>query len=242
MTQKQNTYSTKEHIPRLSGIPEEFPFKCYSPTVGDIPSGSPEILVGMDSGISNLAFCSIELIRDVYTGSAIDFKFIDAYYFKSELDKYAYKMDKQLYLAEQYFNLFSHKNVNSLTFEVLSLTSIKNEETLNGVIDAQATTDLIKTVAYLLKHRYNPIPATAIKFCLTGSGKATKYDMRMAAYSWTKEEALLYNDHMADAFACAFYSFIKMMIQDCMEHHIPIPAKFSHMKWNFKNIPSLSCS
>lgn len=242
MTQNPNRYSTKKHIPRQMGIPDEFPLKCYSPTVGDIPSGSPEILIGMDSGVSNTAFCSIEIIRDIGTGAAIDFKFLNAYYFKSELDKYAYKIDKQLYLAEQYFNLFSHKNVNSLTFEVLPLPSTKSQEPLNGVIDAQATTDLIKTVAYLLKHHFNPIPATAIKFALTGTGKAAKDDMCMAAYSWVQNEELLYNDHMADAFACCFYSFMDMMIKDCKTYTLPIPGKFSHMIWNFKNMPLLSYS
>ncbi len=241
MTQNQNRYSTKKHLPRQMGIPDEFPLRCYSPTVGDIPYGSPEILVGMDSGVSNTAFCTLEIIRDTCTGAVTDFKFLDAYYFKSELDQYAYQMDKQLYLAEQYFQLFNKKNVRELTFEVLPLPSTKGQETLNGVLDAQMTTDLIKTVAYILKHHFNPVPAPAIKLCLNGSGNSSKNDMCIAGFSWTKDERLLYNDHMADAFACCFYTFMKMMVRDCITYNLPIPEKFSHMTWNFKNMPLSSC-
>lgn len=219
----------KKHIPRDIGIPLEFPLKCYQPADNDIPPYSPEILVGMDSGISNTAFSYIELIRDEITNAVIDFKYGGTYYFKDELDKFSCKLDKQLYLAEQYYNLFSHQRVSSLTFEVLSLNSVKDEETLKGIIDAQATTTIISTLAYQLGHHFIPVPATAIKFCIAGNGTAVKYDMCMNAYAWTKDEELLYNDHMADAFSCCFYTFVQKLKESCIQHNIPIPKKFSYV-------------
>ena len=176
---EQNTYIYKKHIPREKGIPDQFPLKCYRPAPDDIPPCSPEILVGMDSGISNTAFSYIELIRDRTTNALIDFKYGGTYYFKKVLDGFSCKLDKQIYLAEQYYNLFSHQRVSSLTFEVLSLNCPKNEETLKGILDAQTTTTIISTVAYQLNHHFNPVPATAIKHCLTGKGNASKYDMCM---------------------------------------------------------------
>ena len=219
----------KIHIPRETGIPVEFPLKCYIPDKNDILPCSPEIIVGMDSGISNTAFSYIELIRDNNTNALIDFKYGGTYYFRKELDNYSYKIDKQIYLANQYFDLFSRKNVIKLTFEVLPLNSIKNEEILKGVIDAQATTTLINTLAYQLNHHFTPVPATTIKHFFTGNGNATKYDICMGAYSWTKDEELLYNDHMADAFACAFYSFVQELRKSCISHNVPIPQKFSYV-------------
>lgn len=226
---EQNTYIYKKHIPREKGIPDQFPLKCYQPAPDDIPPCSPEILVGMDSGISNTAFSYIELIRDRTTNALIDFKYGGTYYFKKVLDGFSCKLDKQIYLAEQYYNLFSHQRVSSLTFEVLSLNCPKNEETLKGILDAQTTTTIISTVAYQLNHHFNPVPATAIKHCLTGKGNASKYDMCMESYAWTRDEELLYNDHMADAFACCFCTFIKELKESCAFHSIPIPQRFSYL-------------
>lgn len=230
-----NTYLST-HIPRETGIPTDFPLKCYRPAPNDIPP-CPEILVGMDSGVSNTAFSCIELIRDKNTNAIIDFRYAGAYYFKEELDKFTCQMDRQIYLAKQYYDLFSHRRVRSLTYELLALTSIKNEETLKGVIQAQATTNLINTVAYQLNHPFRPVPATAIKYCLTQNGKATKNDMCIGAYTCTGDEELLHNDHMADAFACCFYAFIRALKESCVCYEIPIPQKFAHMDWNFKTMP-----
>lgn len=220
-------YTIKKHIPRVTGIPMEFPLKCYKPAPNDIPADAPEILVGMDSGISNTAFSCIEVIRDTATNIPIDFKYIGTYYFKDELEEFSCKLDRQIYLVEQYYNLFSHKKVSGLTFEVLSLNCTKDAVKLSGIIDAQATTTLISTIAYQLGHHYNPAPAPAIKRCLTGSGTASKEDMCREAFALTKDEELLHNDHMADAFACCFYTFMKEMKEKCDFYNIPIPQKFS---------------
>lgn len=230
-----NTY-LETHMPRETGIPTDFPLKCYRPAANDIPP-CPEILVGMDSGVSNTAFSCIELIRDKNTNAITDFRYAGAYYFKEELDRFTCQMDRQIYLAKQYFDLFSHRRVHSLTYELLALTSIKNEETLKGVIQAQATTNLINTVAYQLNHPFRPVPATAIKYCLTQNGKATKNDMCIGAYTCTGDEELLHNDHMADAFACCFYAFIRVLKESCACYQLPIPQKFAHMDWNFKTMP-----
>lgn len=230
-------YTVKKHIPREKGIPTEFPLKCYVPEVGDIPTGSPEILVGMDSGIGNTAFSCIELVRDEATNALIDFKYMDTYYFKEEVDAFSCKLDKLMYLAGRYYDLFSHKNVVNLTYEVLTLNSAKNEGTLAGLINAQATTDIINLTAYQLNHSFHPVPATAIKHCMTGNGNALKYDMCMNAYAWTADEKLLYNDHMADAFSCCLYEFVQKLKESCIQHDIPIPKKFSYMGWNYKDMP-----
>lgn len=233
----RNTYTQKKHITREAGIPIESPLKCYKPVYGDIPPCSPEILIGMDSGISNTAFSYIELIRDEMTNALIDFRYGDTYYFKEELDSFSCKLDKLIYLAGRYYDLFSHRNVGSLTYEVLTLNSIKNEDTLKGLIDAQATTDIINLTAYQLNHTFHPVPATSIKYCMTGKGNASKYDMCIEAYAWTKDERLLYNDHMADAFSCCLYAFIHKLRESCIFYDIPIPKKFSYMDWNHKNMP-----
>lgn len=232
------TYTIKKHIPRDIGIPMDFPIKCYQPAPNDIPAGSPEILIGKDSGITNTAFPYIELIRDEITNAVIDFNYCGTYYFKDELDNFSCKIDKQIYLANRYYNLFSRRNVANLTFEVLPLTSAKNEDTLKGVIDAQATTNMINTLAYQLNHPFPPVPATAIKYCMTGTGKASKYDMCMNAFAWTGDEELLYNDHMADAFSCCLYTFIQKLKENCLQNNTPIPKKFSYMGWNYKDLPS----
>lgn len=219
-------YTVKKHIPRETGIPMEFPLKCYQPATNDIPPCSPEILVGMDSGITNTAFSYLELIRDEITNALVDFRYGGTYYFKDELDGFSCKMDKQIYLAGRYFDLFGHRDVASLTFEVLSLNSARNEETLKGIIDAQTTTAIISTLAYQLNHRYNPVPAPALKHCLTGNGNAEKEEMCRCAYAWTKDEELLHNDHMADAFSCCFYSFVQLMKESCDHYNIPMPQRF----------------
>lgn len=229
-------YIVKKHITREKGIPKEFPLKCYQPAPDDISPYSPEILIGMDSGITNTAFSYIELIRDIETTSLIDFKYGGTYYFKEELEDFSFKLDKQIYLASKYFDLFSHKKVGSLTYEVLSLNSAKDEVTLKGIMDAQAMTNMINVLSYQLNHHFNPVPATAIKYCMTGNGNASKYDMCMGAFAWTGDEELLHNDHMADAFACCFYTFIKELKESCIIHNSLIPQKFSYIDWNYKGM------
>ena len=232
------THTTKKHIYREKGIPDTFPLQCYFPSPDDISDDEPSIIIGMDSGVGNTAFAYIELIRDVNTKAIVDFRFADAYYFKEQLDLLSLQKDKQIFLCEQYFKLFAHKRVENLTFELLPLTSIKDESTLKGVIDAQSTTNMITLIAYQLYHSYKPVPATSIKLCLTGKGTASKDEMCEAAYSWTHDERLLSNNHMADAFGCAFYSFIQMVKEDCVYYNTPIPEKFAHMDWNFQTMPS----
>ena len=233
----QNTYIPKKHIPRINGIPAEFPFKCYSPAQTDIPPDKPQIMVGLDSGVGNTAFAYIEIIRDANTKAIIDFTFGDSYYFLEDLDKLAYQKDKQIFLCQQYYELFAHRKVLSMTFERLPLNSIKEADILKNVIDAQETTTLLTTVAYALNHYYNPVPVTSIKYCLTGNGRASKQEMCQSAYALTNDKQLLDNDHLADAFACCFYSFIQELKKDCSYNKIPIPQKFTHMDWNFKTMP-----
>ena len=60
--------------------------------------------------------------------------------------------------------------------------------------------------AYILNHPYRPVPATSIKKCLTGNGKAEKEEICNAAFTLTQDGRLLTNDHMADAFADCFVS------------------------------------
>ena len=82
------------------------------------------------------------------------------------------------------------------------------------------------------------MPAKSIKYCLTGKGDASKYDMCMAAYARTKDEGLLYNDHKADTFAMYLYSFVQELKKSCIYYQIPIPQKFSNMDWNYKDMQS----
>lgn len=236
---QKNIYTPKKKIERESGLPSIFPFKCYYPAKA-IPADEPDILVGMDSGVSNTAFAYVELIRDTETGAVIDFKFGDAYYFLDELNTFVFQMDKQLYLAEQYFNLFGQKRVLSLTYELLSLHSTKDATTLKCLIDTQGTTDIIRTLAYILNHYYIPVPAKSIKYCFTGNGEADKTAMSQTAYKMTGDERLLVNNHMADAFAMCFYAFIQKVKEDCTYRSTPIPEKYAYMDWNFKSLLSTS--
>lgn len=228
----------KKNIERVKGIPDSCPLQCYFPTPEDIPISSPLVMVGMDSGVSNTAFAYIELVQGKQTKGIVDFKFGDAYYFKDDLDLYSLQKDKQFFLCQQYYQLFSHKLVESLSFELLPLTTIKDYDTLKGVLDAQSTTDMISTVAFQLRHYYTPIPPTSVKYCLTGNGKATKEEMCKAAFSLTGDKRLLDNDHMADSFACCFYSFIQKVKEDCVYFGTPIPQKFASMDWNFRVMPA----
>lgn len=59
--------------------------------------------------------------------------------------------------------------------------------------------------------------------------------MKKNCHNPDKDEKLLYNNHMADAFACAFYRFFQKMKDDCNAHNIPVPDKYARMDWNFKN-------
>lgn len=223
------SYAQKKNIERIQAIPYTFPLVCYLPYAS---ANEPSLMIGMDSGVTNNAFTALELIQ--LNGVTIDFKYSNAYYFENDLALLCNQMDKQIFLTQQYFNLFSHKKVKCLTFEVLPVTSTK-VQTLQGVLAAQATTNMITLMAYQLQHPYKPVPPRAIKYCLTGNGSANKDDICEAAFSWTHDERLLYNNHMADAFACAFYSFFQKMKKDCPAHNIPIPDKYARMDWNFKN-------
>ena len=89
--------------------------------------------------------------------------------------------------------------------------------------------------AYILNHPYRPVPATSIKKCLTGNGKAEKEEICNAAFTLTQDGRLLTNDHMADAFADCFYAFIQRIKSDASYFHTPIPQKWAAMDWNFKN-------
>lgn len=220
-------YAQKKNIERTQTIPDAFPLQCYLPYNA---IDEPPIMVGVDSGVTNNAFASLELIQK--NGAVVDFKYNDAYYFENELAKLWSQIDKQIFLCNQYFNLFSHKKVECLTFEVIPVTSSKR---LQSVLAAQATTNIISLMAYQLHHTYKPIPPKAIKYCLTGDGNADKDTICQAAFSWTKDEKLLCNNHMADAFSCAFYSFFQKMKDDCKAHNIPVPDKYARMDWNFKN-------
>lgn len=201
-------YVTRKHIPREKGLPDRCPFKCYSPAMDDIDHDLPQILIGVDSGVSNTAFAYLNIIR-APNKAIVDFELGDSYYFLDELNMLALQKDKQIFLCRKYYELFAHRDVLSMTFERLPLNSIQDADTLKGVIDAQETTTLLTTTAYALKHFYRPISATSIKYCLTGSGRADKQEMCQAAYALTQDRQLLDNSHRADAFACAFYSFIQ---------------------------------
>lgn len=229
-------YITKKHIPREKGIPDKCPFKCYAPTMDNINYDLPQIIIGIDSGVSNTAFAFLNIIRDS-NKAIIDFEFGGSYYFLEELDMLALQKDKQIFLCQKYYELFAHRDVLSMSFERLSLNSIQDADTLKGVIDAQETTTLLTTTAYTLKHYYNPIPPTSVKFCLTGNGKADKKEMCQTAYALTHNKQLFDNSHRADAFACAFYSFIQELKESCVYYGIPIPPKYAHMEWNFRTMP-----
>ena len=229
-------YITRKHIPREKGLPDKCPFKCYSPTMDDIKHGLPQIMIGVDSGVSNTAFAYLNIIR-ASNKAIVDFEFGDSYYFLDELNMLALQKDKQIFLCQRYYELFSRRDVLSMTFEVLPLNSIQDADTLKNVIDAQETTTLLTTTAYALKHYYKPIPATSIKYCLTGNGRADKQEICQSAYALTQDRKLLDNSHRADAFACAFYSFIQALKEDSVYYGIPIPPKYAHMDWNFKTMP-----
>ena len=53
---EQDTYLYKKHVPREKGIPDQFPFKCYFPTMDSVSLDLPQIMVGIDYGVSNTAF------------------------------------------------------------------------------------------------------------------------------------------------------------------------------------------
>jgi hypothetical protein len=161
---------------RIQAIPDTFPLVCYLPYAS---ANEPSLMLGMDSGVTNNAFAALELIQ--LNGVTIDFKYSNAYYFENDLALLCNQMDKQIFLTQQYFNLFSHKKVKCLTFEVLPVTSTKGQ-TLQGVLAAQTTTNMITLMAYQLQHPYKPVPPRAIKYCLTGNGSANKDDICEAAF------------------------------------------------------------
>lgn len=84
----------------------------------DIKHGSPQIMIGVDSGVSNTAFAYLNIIR-ASNKAIIDFEFGDSYYFLDELNMLALQKDKQIFLCQRYYELFSHRDVLSMTFEVL---------------------------------------------------------------------------------------------------------------------------
>lgn len=221
-----------KETPRKKGIPEEFPLKLYYPQL-EIRT-KPEIVVGIDTGVNNTCFCSLEIERDEHFN--MDYKYKGGiYYFKDELKKYKYQIDRQYQLLKNYYDLFSDKNVKRVVYELMPIDKIKDENTLSGIIQTQATTNYINMLCFSLAHYTTPIPAPSVKHCLTGRGNASKGQMCQAAYQLTKDAFVLDNDHMADAFGMAFYGFISMLKEECKYHNKPIPDKFKQLcPWNFK--------
>ena len=75
-------YAQKKNIERIQAIPDAFPLQCYLPYDA---IDEPPIMVGMDSGVTNNAFTSLELIQK--NGAVVDFKYNDAYYYENDLAK-----------------------------------------------------------------------------------------------------------------------------------------------------------
>ena len=123
-----------------------------------------------------------------------------------------------------------------MVYELMPLNNVKDEKVLSGLIQTQATTDYLNLICYSLAHYFTPVPATAVKLCLTGCGNASKEQMCQAAYNITKDPFFLDNDHAADSFGMAFYGFIQMMKENYEYKTQPIPEKFMQFcPWNFKN-------
>lgn len=214
---------------RTSAIPDTFPLEHYClPTD---TTTTEQIVVGIDSGVSNCAFCELQLIYE--DGYFADFEIKNLYYFEDEIKKYTCIDDRYYFLASKYYDLFSKKPVCNTIFELLSLNTIKDNETLKGVLRAQKTTHIISFICRCLKHPYTAISPKAIKYALTGNGNATKEEMQKAAYEITDEQFLefLENDHLADAFAMAFYYWTTKVKEEMNTFHLSPPPKYAHMDW-----------
>lgn len=221
--------TTLSFYKRTSDIPDTFPLAHYC-----LPSNSnttEQIVVGIDSGVSNCAFCELQLIYE--DGYLADFEIKNLYYFEDEIKKYACIDDRYYFLAAKYYDLFSKKPVCNTIFELLSLNTIKDNESLKGVLRAQKTTDIISFICRCLKHPYTAISPKAIKYTLTGNGNATKEEMQKAAYEITDEQfpEFLENDHLADAFAMAFYHWTSKVKEEMNTFHLSPPPKYAHMDW-----------
>jgi Holliday junction resolvasome RuvABC endonuclease subunit len=218
---------------RESSIPTSLPLKRYA--LHGLPDDDTRIVVGIDTGVSHVAFCECNLIRGINGNASyiIDLEMLNYYYFEDDINLLKTKDDKFYFIMEKYWELFSHKNVWNVVFEALPLNSIKNESTLKGVIQAQKTTDLLTLICYTLNHSYSPTPPTSIKYALTGNGHATKEEMQRAAYNLTnqKHPIFLSNDHVADAFGDCFYYFSQICKRDGTKYHCSPPPKYQHMHW-----------
>lgn len=214
---------------RSSDIPDTFPLEHYClPTDTNT---TEQIVVGIDSGVSNCAFCEFQLLFE--DGYLADFEIKNLYYFEDEIKKYACIDDRYYFLAAKYYDLFSKKPVCNTIFELLSLNTIKDNETLKGVLRAQKTTDIISFICRCLKHPYTATSPKAVKYALTGNGNATKEEMQKAAYKITNEQypEFLENDHLADAFGMAFYHWSSKVKEEMNTYHLSPPPKYAHMDW-----------
>lgn len=230
--------NNQSYVPVVKGIPD-FPFQYYTPTI-DIKR-KPYMLVGMDSGIGNAAFSCITISDDKFVNKIpVDFEYVDSFYFAEELAKYPTTLDRQFFIINKYWELFSQENVESLTYELLPITNISDPGTFKGVLHAQNTTALINMVCRMIGHQFYPTSPTEIKFCLTGNGSATKEEMCQKAYELTGDERLLTNNHMADALGDAFCGYIRKLKQHIADRDGKgeIPQKWLEFcPWNFKTMP-----
>lgn len=218
---------------RTSVIPESFPLKHYFLPTDNFDT-TEQIVIGIDSGVSNCAFCELQLIFE--DGYLADFEIENLYYFDDELKKYPCVDDKYYFLASKYYDLFSHKSVCNTTFELLSLNTIRDVETLKGVLRAQKTTDIISFICRCLKHPYSAVSPKAVKYALTGNGNASKEEMQNTAYEITGQQfpEFLENDHLADAFAMAFHYWSTKVKEEMEQYHISPPPKYAYMTWLWK--------
>lgn len=216
-----------------TNIPENFPLKQYLLHM-DYQKEYDKTIIGIDSGVSHCAFCECNLIKA--DGCIKDLEIRNLYSFEDEISKIKCHDDRFYFLAQKYWELFYNKVVWNVTFEVLPLTSIKKNPTLQGVIQAQKTTDIISLVCHCLGHPYTPIPPTSIKYTLTGKGNASKQEMQQAAYKLTGEKypVFLENDHLADAFGDCFNFFVRKANEYVKMYHASPPEKYAHMDWLWK--------
>lgn len=221
--------TTLSFYKRTSAIPDTFPLEHYF--LPSTANATEQIVIGIDSGVSNCAFCELQLIYE--DGYLADFKVENLYYFEDEIKKYTCIDDRYYFLAAKYYDLFSKKPVTNTIFELLSLNTIKDNETLKGVLRAQKTTDIISFICRCLKHPYTAISPKAVKYTLTGNGNATKEEMQKAAYEITDGQFpnFLENDHLADAFAMAFYHWTTKVKEEMNTYHLSPPPKYAHMDW-----------
>lgn len=211
-------------------IPDKFPLGHYK-----LPfdPNKPQILIGMDSGVSHLAFSETSIIKE--NGHIRDIKIENLYYFENEIRSIPTQDDRYFYIAEQYYNLFSKKQVKRLGCEIIALNDSPNTN-LQSLLRAQKVTDILTFLCRCLSHPYSAIPPKVIKYCIKKNGNASKGEMQEAIYKITGEQypIFLENDHLTDAYAIALYLAIDLIKTDCTNFNLPIPEKYAFMDWNFK--------